>query len=113
MAKAPRPGSTRSSDPLRLVINLDGVEHVFTPDALSARQIGECRRQVGRPVSALIAEVQSGTADIDTLAAFVWLARVQNGEKTTYVEVADAISYASEFEVETNAVDDEDDSPEA
>ncbi len=112
MAKAPRPGSTRNIEPVRLVINVDGDEHVFTPDAITARQVGECRRQVGRTVKALLAEVSSD-ADIDTLAAFVWLAKLQRGENVTYLEVADALGYGTDFGVETNAVDDEDDFPEA
>lgn len=112
MAKAPRPGSTRNSEPVRLVINVDGDEHVFTPDAVTARQVGECRRQVGRTVKALLDEV-STDADIDTLAAFVWLAKLQRGEAATYTEVADALGYGTDFGLSTNAVDEEDDSPEA
>lgn len=112
MAKAPRPGSTRNTDPLRLVITVDGDRHVFCPDALTARQIGECRRQVGRTVRSLLAEVATD-ADIDTLAAFVWLAKLQRGERVDYATVADAITYDADFGVETNAVADaEDDSPE-
>lgn len=112
MAKAPRPGSTRDAEPLRLVINVDGDEHTFTPDAVTARQVGECRRQVGRTVKALLDEVSSD-ADIDTLAAFVWLAKLQRGEAVTYAEVADALGYGTDYGVTTNVVDVEDDSPEA
>ncbi len=112
MAKAPKPGSTRTTDPVRLVIVVDGDRCVFTPDALTARQIGECRRQVGRTVRSLLDEI-AADADIDTLAAFVWLAKLQRGEQVTYEQVADSIGYNSEFDVETNADSDEDDSPEA
>lgn len=113
MAKAPKPGSTRDSEPVELVIIVDGDRHVFCPDALTARQIGECRRQVGRTVRSLLDEVSSD-ADIDTLAAFVWLAKLQRGEQIKYETVADAIGYGSNFDVETNAVDDSGgDSPEA
>lgn len=112
MAKAPRPGSTRRGEPVQLVIVVDGDRHVFCPDALTARQIGECRRQVGRTVRSLLDEV-AADADIDTLAAFVWLAKLQRGEHATYADVADSIGYGTDFDVETNAERDEDDSPEA
>ena len=112
MAKAPRPGSTRNAEPVQLVIVVDGDRHVFEPDALTARQIGECRRQVGRTVRSLLDEV-STDADIDTLAAFVWLAKLQRGEQIDYEIVADRIGYDTEFDVETNADQAEDDSPEA
>ena len=115
VAKAPRPGTTRAKETARLSIAVDGDVHVFTPSALTAAQVGQCRRQTGRTVRALLDEMQTDP-DIDTIAAFVWLAKLQRGDDATYADVVDSIGYGTdlEAEAETGEPDDgEDDSPEA
>lgn len=123
MAKAPRPGSTRTpKGGLELAITMDGDRHVFRPDALTALQLGQLRKEVGRTLKVLYAEMAEDP-DLDTLAVFVWLAKLQRGEKATFDAVAESIGYGTEFAVDSNADgdgeqaivpdDDEDDSPEA
>ncbi len=101
MATAPRPGGTRREEAAKasVTITVDGVAHTFRPVEVSANMIGQLRRATGMSLAECMEAAQK-SPDLDVLAAMVWLARRQAGEAITYDEVADALTYDTELEVD-------------
>ena len=102
------------------VIVIDGVRYEFRHTEVSAVDTGELRRATGMSFRKLMESAKSD-ADIDVIAALVWLSRRQNGEPdVAYDTVAASIGYGSAFDFESGEdVDDAErmleavDSPEA
>lgn len=99
MANAPRPGVGRraDADTLTVGVRVDGTDHVLRPNEVTARQAGMLRRETGFSFRRLMVEAENDP-DLDVIAAFVWLARLQAGEDVSYATVADALGYESEIE---------------
>lgn len=124
MAKAPRPGTSRRQEEAAWIIriSLDGKMHTLRPGELSAVDVGECRRQAPMKFAQVLAVVRekaddASEYDIDITAILIWLARRQHGEPNLrYREVADAITYNSDFTPvpeNDDTLDEEPDGPEA
>lgn len=112
MAKAPRPGGDKADT--SITVSIDGVEYVCRPSDVTAKMAGQLRKESGMSVRAVMVAA-ADDPDLDVIAALVWLARRQTGEKVTWDEVADAITYDSEIGSAEGDAPDEDpeDSPEA
>lgn len=106
MATAPRPGAGRraAADEVTLTVNLDGEAYVFRPNDTTAKMAGELRRECGMSVNKIMA-LAADDPDLDVIAAVVFLARRQRGEKVTYDEVASAITYGSELDTSSTTGD--------
>ena len=94
-------------------VTVDGKAHQLALAELSIGLVKECRRVTGTPPMRIVALFQAGEADIDTLAAFVWLARRHNGERVTLDDVETGLSYDSDITMRfVNDEPEEADSPE-
>lgn len=81
-------------------IRIEDVRYTLRPARLTPLDARECRTQVGRSFAGILKEAQDDP-DIDTIAAIVWLARRQAGErKLSYVDVAKQITYESTIETD-------------
>ncbi len=110
MATAPEPGASRRAD-AHISISVDGTVYTMRPSELSAVDGAKVRAQTGMSLRSLLSAAETDP-DLDVIAAVVWLARRQAGEKITFDEVAEAIGYDAKIApVETAAAEDED-SPE-
>jgi hypothetical protein len=109
MSSAPaRPRQARNKAPLeknggppRIEITVDNETYVVRQDEVTALDASQLRRATGYSFSGLMQAAQTD-ADIDVIAAFVWLARRQRGEKITFEKVAASITFNSEVELEEN-----------
>lgn len=107
-ANAPRPGVGRRAEAaeVKIVVKLDGEVHVLRPAEVNAKQSGMLRRQAGMTLGGLM-DAANENPDLDVVAMLVWLARLQAGDDVTFDEVAEAITFESDF-----AMGDDDDAPE-
>lgn len=114
MATAPRPGAGRRADAedFTMTVKVDGIPYTFRPNEASAVMAGALRREVGMSMNGLLQAAHSDP-DIDVLAAIVWLARLQAGDKVGYVEVAEAITYDTDIEPVEEPAQEDPHSPEA
>jgi hypothetical protein len=119
MARAPRPGAGKRAAQQQNVykVTLDGTTHFLRLGEVSAVETAELRRLTGFGLRHLGYVILSDP-DIDVIAAVVWLARRQAGERSLPLDqVARAITYDSEIEVDVvdvkQAEDEEPESPEA
>ena len=79
-------------------VYVDGVRHTLRPSQLGPLDALACREQVGMSLRKIMQHAQDDP-DIDGLAAIVWLARRQAGErKLLFADVATAISYDSQID---------------
>lgn len=98
MAGPPRPGK-KSGTETTLRFRVDEREYVLRPDEINAIDANACRREVGVSVRALMQQAQVD-ADIDVIAALVWLARRQGGEPSlAFRDVAAALTYDSDIDL--------------
>ncbi|HEY9391367.1 MAG TPA: hypothetical protein VIR27_16580 [Mycobacteriales bacterium] len=81
-------------------VTLDGVAYTLHMGELSAMDASALRRETGMSVAGLLSAIQSDP-DIDILAAVVWLARRQDGDRVTFDEVASGIGYDSDLTTES------------
>lgn len=82
-----------------ITIRVDGVTYAIRSDDLTARDARDLRKQTGMSFRAVM-EAATEDPDIDIMAALVFLARRQDGDrKVTFDEIAEAITYSSEMEV--------------
>lgn len=92
-------------------LTVDGVVHTVRTGDLSALDAQALRRECGYSFLGLIRELDKD-ADIDLIAAVVWLARRIKGEVTlSFAEVAADIGY--DIEVDVKEPGPEEDGPEA
>jgi hypothetical protein len=112
MATAPTPGrvSDAGPDELSVMITLDGTKHAVYPNLLTAKDIAAVRAQAGMSVRKLV-ELAGDDPDIDVIAALVWVARCQAGEKVSLSDVSDGITYESKLEVAEQEAPLDDDHP--
>jgi len=113
MAKAPIPGKRlgAANDGNQIVVIVGGIKYPLAFDAISARLVGECRRQCGMSPRELVENLKK-SPDIDLVAGLVWLSRRLNGEPfVSYDEIADEIGYGTDLDFVDPT--DDDDSPEA
>lgn len=117
-AKAPRPGTTPSSNPAQeskeVTVLVDGKSYPLRMDDVSALHSSAFRKATGMSLRSAFVALQSD-ADIDIVAGLMWLSRVTNGEpRLTYEEVAGEIGYDIDVDFKPTVEDDAgDDSPEA
>lgn len=96
MANAPRPGAGRraDADAVRVGVRVNDVDYVLRPNEITAKQTAALRRETGVSLQALMKQAETDP-DIDTIAALVWLARLQTGETVAFDDVAAEIGYDS------------------
>jgi hypothetical protein len=118
MARAPRPGAGKRAAQQQNVykVTVDGTTHHLRLGEVTAAETGELRRLTGFGLRHLGYVILSDP-DIDIIAAVVWLARRQVGERSLGLDqVARTITYDSEVEVDVvdhkQAEAEEPDSPE-
>jgi hypothetical protein len=90
-------------------IELDGRTYVLYPSSVTARHDRMLRQETGFPLAALF-QALDGAFGLDLAAAFIWLARLIDGETVSYESLLDEIRYDSELNV---SVVEESESPEA
>lgn len=93
--------SSRQVDRTVQRITVDGKSWDLAVPDITIGLIKECRRVVGRPPMAIVSEMAAGQGDLDTLAALVWLARRQAGERITLEAVESTLTYGTLVEIET------------
>jgi hypothetical protein len=95
---------------------IDGEQYKVTMGDLTALDVGALRKQTGKSFPSLLSELFSDDADIDTIAAVLWLARRVNGGEPdlTFAEVAAETGYdvITKLSAEPASEDDEGKSPE-
>lgn len=114
MATAPRPAAGRraEAEDTTITIKIDGESYTVRPSEVTAKMAGQLRKQSGMSVRSVM--VAAGDdPDLDVVAALVWLARRQRGEKVTWDEVAEAITYDSDLQTDAEPEVEDESSPEA
>ncbi len=95
------PPRTRKQQPqtvLRMIV--DGVTYTLRVDEISALDAAALRRATGSSFAGVMRAAQED-ADIDVVAALVWLARRQNGEEhLTFEAVAAELDYSTDLDFE-------------
>lgn len=111
-SKARQRAAGQSEPNIKVVV--DGVTYTIRSDELTARDARDLRKQAGLSFQGVMAAAQEDP-DIDVIAALVFLACRQDGDrKVTYDEIAEAITYGSEIDIDDTAeVEEDPDSPEA
>jgi hypothetical protein len=100
MATAPRPGkvTARDEDEKSITVKIDGTPYTVYPNLVPARDAIAIRLQVGMPLAAVLDKMgDESQADVDLIAALVWVARCQAGERIDFLTVADEIGYETEL----------------
>lgn len=113
MAQAPRPGAGRraEAEATTITIKVDDETYTVRPSELNAKLAGQLRKESSMSVRSVM--VAAGEdPDLDVIAALVWLARRQRGEDVSWDEVAEAISYDSDFGATDEPEPEDADSPE-
>lgn len=112
MATAPTPGRVNASGPdtFSITVIVDGVRHTLYPDLITGADAAAVREQCGYSVRKLVTLAQDDP-DIDILAKLVWIARCQAGDRCDLAEVAAAISYRSDIDVDAGETAIPDDHP--
>jgi hypothetical protein len=124
VTKAARPSLARKVTPkseatredaldegVRMVV--DGVEYVVRIGDMTSPVAREFRRNYGASFNALRDEL-AGDPDLDSIAAFMWLAKRMEGEAPDFAEIT--VTYAQMlegFEITTAGPSEVEDSPEA
>lgn len=105
MAKAPDPRAlarknrAEAAANYRLTIHLNGVDHVFRLADVRASDVAALRQATGWRVIDLARELSSAFPEADAVAAGVWLARRQAGERDLpYDAVADLVTVGSDYD---------------
>lgn len=84
-----------SDDPTRLCITVNGKEYIIRMSELTAIDAKDFRARVG--VS--LAQVMSNeSADLDTVAGLVWLARRKRDPRVRFEDVARELTYDTEID---------------
>lgn len=106
----PRKRAEEKQGPHATLIVAD-VRYTVWFEEVNALLASQLRRATGYSVEGLLQSARAGGgADIDVVAALVWLARVQAGEDNlTFEQVAQKITYATKLDTPD---DDEVDDPE-
>lgn len=98
----------------RFRITVDGDAYLFDLDELKSDHELDLFNASRLTIAGIFAAIDSGNTAPFMLAALVYLARRQAGERVTYPEIRDAITYGSEIELDVvDAADPEAASPEA
>jgi len=95
MAKAPNPSAvvrTKMAEAEPMKVTWDGKQYPVRPGEVTARQDGEIRKLCGRPLFAMIVELEDGAPSVDVGAVILWLARTQAGEAVTLDEMLDLVT---------------------
>lgn len=71
------------------------------------------RKEVGSPFSEVMSELETGSSDIDSIAAVIWMAQLLRGDEIRFDEVDFGYGDIEDLEVETATDDAEDEGPEA
>lgn len=95
-----------------LALSVDGQKYTLAIDDLGPSDARMLRKEAGMSIRQVFALTQED-ADIDLVAAIVWLARRQGGEDITLDDVEKDITYSSKVEVHGGAVENDGESPEA
>lgn len=97
----------------RLRITVDAVPYLFDMRELSSEHELDLFNASGLTIARIGPSLEAGAVAPFMVAALVYLARRQAGEKVPYAAVSEAIGYGSEIEVEVLDEDAEDAAPEA
>lgn len=96
----PPPRPRKNSPAVVLRMTVDGTTHNLRVNEISALDAAALRRATGMSFAAVMRAAQDD-ADIDVVAALIWLARRQNGEEhLTYETVAADLDYGAELDFE-------------
>lgn len=91
-----------------LSVKVHGQEYSVRLEDCTAKDVSDCRRETGVSLQDVFGQISS-SPDLDSVAALVWLARRQSGERElSFRAVALTINYGTEIEI----VGDEEDEPE-
>jgi hypothetical protein len=105
----PAVGKKQKAESAVIQIKVDGLTYVVRPGEVSAIDAAALRRACGFSLRSLLASAEEDP-DLDTVAALVWLARRQRGEKVAFDAIAQEIGYDNDFDVvPADASDVEDD----
>lgn len=89
-------------------VHVDDVRYTLHPSRLGPADALACREQIGMSLRKIMEQAQADP-DIDVLAAIVWLARRQAGERNLkFAAACEKISYNSKIDV---VDEDSDDAP--
>lgn len=81
-------------------LTVEGKAYDLEREAMNIALIKECRAATGYAPMTLANMFGRGEGDLDVLAAFIWLARRQAGEKVKLADVEQALSYETEVTIE-------------
>lgn len=95
MAKAPNPNTVArkkmaEDEPMR--VTWDGKSYAVRAGEITARQEGEIRKTIGRPLFALMGELDAKLPSLEAAAVILWLARVQAGDVVTLDSMLDVVT---------------------
>lgn len=86
---------------LEITVTFEEQQHVYRHNELTAIDVRDCRKETGFTPNRLIGLLGDTDPDIDSLAALLWLARRQNGERgLRYDAVASQIRQSSVITVD-------------
>lgn len=96
----PKPKAPKPKDNFSVAFTVDAKPYAFDLKHCTGLDVNICRRSCGYGPIELIRMLQSGSADIDVLAAIAWMSRRQNGEpRLSFEEVASEFDYDVALEV--------------
>jgi hypothetical protein len=108
---APQRGKSKTKDTAPdFIVVVDGDEYPIHLNEISAFDATGLRHATGMSVAGVLSQLFSdgGDADIDLVAALVWLSRRQQGEQPlSYEKVARGITYEAEYSVRPGTEDDD------
>ena len=88
-----------------VTIVVDGRKYTVTAGELTGLDVMALRKEVGMSFQGLIGALQTD-ADVDLIAALMWLARRLEGETTlAYADVAAQVGYDVEIEIDEPEAD--------
>lgn len=95
-AQAPRPGAGRRAAAADAAVSFEIGDRTFTfrVNELSGRLSKDCRQTTGYSPMQILGMMDGGalTADLDILAAFMWLCERQEGLAADYDELLDLVN---------------------
>lgn len=119
MATAPRPGAMQRKQLAEAAVSfvIDGDTYTFRPVELTARVTRECREVTGLSPMGILGQLNGPnfTADLDVLAAFMWVCKRQSGEEVDFDELLDRVNleWLATAEMTEDHSEPEEGSPEA
>jgi hypothetical protein len=89
-----------------MTFRIDGVRYTLRPGQITGEDFRLFRSDTGQPLQ--IFDAATSTMGIDTLAAMIWIARRQAGErKLSYLDVEKSLTLESVQSLEVDIEDDE------